>query len=258
MKKIKSLSIVLTLLLFLVVSGTGVFAQSTVKGMSTNGSTGLITSPTARIGWENATLGIDVGYKFTGASHIPMLSLSAFGKAELGLAVDIQPGGANAGGSNNFLITGKYQFYGGGSNPALALAGNVQITPNLIAEQILLVLNTKGTFFTWPASTSMAIGTTFPNFFNNFPIDFSMGFELTVWPSALKDFVHLIVDFANYSYSVNPVGSMSVGRGVFNAGIRIGLLNGPKFKLNIDAIGTNLLDANRGFMVGVCFGMAVM
>ncbi len=257
MKKMRQLIGFLAFILLFIISSTGIFAQSVVKGMSANGSTGLVTSPTARIGWENTTLGVDVGYKFTGATHIPMVSVSAFGKAELGLAVDIQPA-ANAQGATNFLITGKYQFYGGGGDPALALAGNVQITPNETAEQVLLVLNTKGSFFDWPASTSMAIGTTFPNFFNNFPIDFSMGFELTVWPSALKDFVHLIIDFANYSYSINPTGSMAVGRGIFNAGIRIGLLTGPKFKLNIDAIGTNLLDANRGFMVGACFGMAIM
>ncbi len=257
MKNIGRVTRVVVFILLLTTFNIALFAQSVVKGMSTNGSTGLIVSPTARIGWENATLGIDMGYKFTGASHIPMISVSAFGKAELGLAVDIQPA-ANAQGATNFLITGKYQFYGGGGDPALALAGNVQVTPNAVAEQVLLVLNTKGSFFDWPASTSMAIGTTFPNFFNNFPIDFSMGFELTVWPSALKDFVHLIIDFANYSYSINPIGSMAVGRGIFNAGIRIGLLKGPKFKLNIDAIGTNLLDANRGFMIGACFGMAVM
>ncbi len=250
--KTKKFSLSALILLTFLLLTTGAYAQSVVKGMSANSATGLITTPTARIGWELTNLGVDVGYKFTGSSHIPMVTISAFRKAELGFAMDFQPGGAN------YLITGKFQFYGGGSNSALALAGNVQITPLQTVEQLLLVLNTRGNFFEWPASTSMAIGTTFPAFFTSFPIDFSMGFELTLWPSALQDYVHLIIDFANYTYSINPVGSMSVGRGIFNAGLRIDPIKGSKFKLNIDVIGTNLLDAGRGFMVGACFGMAIM
>ena len=227
-------------------------AEGVVKGMSANGSTGLISTPTARIGWENSNLGIDVGYKFTGGSHIPMVEISFLRMAEVGVAVDIQ-------GQNNVpvLINGKFQFNKSG-NTSFAMGGNLQLINSAVYGQVYVAIGSTGSFFDWPAVTTVVLGTTFPNFLTGFPIDFSMGYEMTVWPSALRDYVHMIVDFANYSYSVQPAGGIGTGRGILNAGLRIDPLKGTKFKLNIDIIGTDLLDANRGYLLGVCFGFSPM
>jgi len=166
--------------------------------------------------------------------------------------VDIQTGAAT---TADFLLTGKYQFYRSG-NAALAAGGNVQFVNGAIAGQIYMVSTNQSDFFSWPANTTMVLGTTFPNFFTGFPIDFSMGFELSLLPSVFMDIVHLLVDFANYSYSVAPAGTISAARGILNAGIRINPIQNANFKFNIDLAGTDLLDTSRGFMLGVTFGFA--
>jgi hypothetical protein len=86
-----------------------------------------------------------------------------------------------------------------------------------------------------------------------FPIDFSMGFELSLFPATFKDYVHWLVDFANYSYSIEPTGANSGARGVFNSGVRIDPLKNANIKFNIDIVGTDLLDG-PGFLIAACFG----
>lgn len=250
MKKITGILFFVFLSLVLI---TGVSAQSVIKGMSANGSTGLNSTPTARIGWEQTKLGVDIGYKYTGSSHIPAINVSFFQKAEAGFAVDIQTGGAGA--NADFLLTGKYQFYRSG-NAALAAGGNVQFVNGAVAGQIYIVSTNQSDFFSWPANTTMVLGTTFPDFFTGYPIDFSMGFELSLLPSVFMDVVHLLVDFANYSYSIAPAGTISAARGILNAGIRIDPIKNAKFKFNVDLVGTDLLDTSRGFMIGATLGFA--
>ncbi len=243
-----------TVVIFLLLGGlsSGLFAQNVVKGLSANGATGLISTPTARIGWENSNLGIDAGYKYTGGSHIPIIEVSFLKMAEVGLAVDIQ-------GQNNIpvLINGKFQFNRSGDT-AIAIGGNLQLVNAGTFGQIYMAISGGGSFFDWPATSTIVIGTTFPNFLTGFPIDFSMGYEMSLWPSALRDYVHLIIDFANYAYSVQPAGGIGTGRGILNAGLRIDPLKGTNFKLNIDFIGTDLLDANRGYLLGLTFGFSPM
>ncbi len=253
----KKITTTLFILFLILMPVTGVSAQSVAKGMSANGATGLNSTPTARIGWEQAKLGIDLGYKYTGASHIPMISVSFLGAAEAGITADIQSGAAGAPVSVDFLFTGKYQFFKSG-NAALAGGGNLQFVNGATAGQVYLASTNAGQFFDWPANTTIVIGTTFPDFFNNYPIDFSMGFEMSLWPSVFMDLVHLLVDFANYSYSISPAGTISTARGILNAGIRIDPIKVSGFRFNIDLAGTDLLDASRGFMIGASFGFALL
>ena len=63
---------------------TGLSAQATrsgaVNGMTLSGSTGLIVVPDARMGWERADIGLDLGYGVVWSGgrrldHLPPLCL---------------------------------------------------------------------------------------------------------------------------------------------------------------------------------------
>ncbi|HNX59873.1 MAG TPA: hypothetical protein PKK43_12290, partial [Spirochaetota bacterium] len=89
-------------------------------------------------------------------------------------------------------------------------------------------------------------------------IDFSMGFDLDMFPSIFKGYVHWISDFGNYSYSYEPVGADSWYRGAFNTGARIAIFKDMnRFKLNLDALLLDALDKDRGWAVGLTFGAAL-
>lgn len=239
----------------------GLSGQSVVKSSSINGTTGIISTPTARIGWEYSNFGVDVAYAylFSGGthSHVPSINISFLKKAEIGVAVDITPVGGSA--VTDILVNGKFQFYREG-NSAFAVGGSYQAinsSGNAFNHygQIYLALSYSGNFFTWPANTSIAIGKTFSSNWD-WNIDYSMGFELTLFPEVFKNYVHWISDFGNFSYSAAPVGVNAASRGVFNTGIRIDPIKEGNFKLNFDIVGTDLLDSNRGIMAGICFGWA--
>jgi hypothetical protein len=233
-------------------------AQSSVKGSSVNGSTGLITTPTARIGWEYSDFGIDGGYSFLyndQMDHVPRVTLSFLRKAEAGIALDIHEND-----TQNLLFHGKFQFFReGGSSVAIGLNGDfelddpnsgVYLTPYLVASY-------SGKFFEWPAVTSMMIGwnmledgATTENF------AFSMGFELALMPSVFRDYIYWISDFGNYSYSSNSMIN-AYNRGSFNSGIRIDPIKDGDLKFVIDLVGTDLLDSGRGFMASATLGMGL-
>ena len=57
MKKALMFALVLSIL------GTAVVSAQSLKGMSLNGSTGLVSIPSGRIGWERTSdFGFDLGY----------------------------------------------------------------------------------------------------------------------------------------------------------------------------------------------------
>lgn len=249
----KSLFIVLIIFISVTLS---LNAQSSVKGNSVNGSTGVIVSPTARVGWEYSDLGVDFGYTFlygSGMGHVPAVTLSFARKAEIGAAFNIRDNG-----NFDLLYHGKFQFYrNGGSAVAMGIKGDVSdlggnggfyMTPYIVATY-------SGNFFTWPAVTSMMFGW---NMIENGGISssfaFSMGFELSLAPEVFKNYVYWISDFSNYSYS--SISDINAGsRGAFNTGIRIDPIKKGKFKLVFDVVGTDLLDSSRGFMAGATFGL---
>lgn len=231
-------------------------AQSAVKGNAINGATGIIVSPTARIGWEYSNVGLDFGYSFLYSGgqmeHVPAFTLSFLKKAEVGIAFNINN-------SNNWdlLYHGKFQFYrNGGSSVSMGLMGNladvgngseVYMTPYLVATY-------GGSFFTWPAVTSMMFGW---HMLDNGQVTssfaFSMGFELSLAPKVFKNYIYWISDFSNYSFA--STSNIADSRGAFNTGIRIDPVKKGKFKLVFDIVGTDLLDQSRGFMASATFGM---
>ena len=286
-KKIIAVAIVLVLAAALS------FGQETIKGMSMNGSTGLIATPTAQIGWErSADIGVDAGLHLVfdeGTTFIPKVAISLFKKFELAVAYDsIGADYYEAPKTDPYgvLVNGKFQLFNDPSS-AVAIGGNFQYFDDLWGEtwtggQVYVAATYSGQFFKWPAATTMVIGKSFSSKHNNVSgagrwnlltnkgrlvengdIDFSMGFELTLLPEVFKNYVQWINDFANYSYSLVPAGSFSQYRGAFNTGVRIDPLKGTDFKFVIDAIVADVFDHSendgpgRSFVCGVTFGMAL-
>jgi hypothetical protein len=214
-------------------------AAQSVRGQSLNGSTGLFSIPTGRIGWESGgSVGIDFGYRAIinndeGIAHVPAVTLSLFNWVEISSAFDIQPHKDN----NDLLLGVKIKLPA--KNTAISLGSNFQLINlgnnynDYIAFQPYIAITYSGTFFTMPAETTLVFGKTFfsggPR--NNSDIDFGMGFDLILFPDVFGNAVHWIIDFANFSYSADawPPGQ-AYYRGVLNMGARIDLSVIPALK----------------------------
>jgi hypothetical protein len=277
---------------------------SSLKGQSFNGSTGLYSIPSGRIGWERSSdLGLDFGYRAiineNGTAHIPSVTVSLFKWVEFSTAFDIQPDfnvwkniipprWENQ--KNDDLLFGiKVQLptnVKNSKNPAIALGTNIQVI-NLAdddsrtnreycytAFQFYAAATYAGTFFTMPAETTVVMGKTiYAGIDNNSDIDFGMGFDLILFPDVFKNFVHWIIDFANFDYSDNSwPNNLNHGngsawyRGILNTGLRIDLAAIPalsKFKFAVDLAFNDLFDGQehgrgRSFTVGAVFGVPIL
>jgi hypothetical protein len=259
-------------LLFLSAVKTEAQTVPSLKGMSINGATGLYTIPTARIGWEKtADLGIDFGASYNFVSLNPMLktAVSLFKWVEVSGAMDLQPKTGDKREMDG-MLGAKVQFPT--TKTALALGGNLQFINKLgdfsAAGQLYGAATYTGEFFSWPAETTIVLGYTFMKG-NRDNIDFGMGFDMTLLPDVFQNFVHWILDFSNFSYSVDPFGADATTRGCLNTGLRIDLAALPalsKFKFNIDLAFLDILDRNAGsggksgrsVALAVVFGLPVM
>lgn len=251
-----------------VVAAPALFAQApSVRGQSLNGSTGLFSIPSGRIGWERSSnLGLDFSFHSiintddgVKTASIPALTASFFKWAELSLAYDIQPdvdvlknnGEVNQEQNDDLLLGLKIQLptnVKNGKNPAVSFGTNFQFINiadsdeniDLIyrynAYQPYVAVTYAGTFFNMSAETTVVIGKTFysgdPE--NNSDIDFGMGFDLILFPDVLSPFIHWITDIANFNYSDNAwPNDLAYGRGasqyrgIVNTGIRIDLAQIP-------------------------------
>ena len=252
----------------ILVSSVSVLGAQSLKGMSLNGSTGLFSIPSARIGWERTSdFGLDLGYHTifrNKATHIPAISMSLFKWVELSGAFDIQPGK-----NQSDILTGaKIQFPL--TNTAIALGGNfTAMNPGndnhdlrYCAGQVYVAVTYAGTFFNMPAETTAVLGKTFiQNRDIDGNIDFGMGFDLILLPNVFQNSVHWIMDFANFSYSVEAWGADANYRGVLNTGIRIDLSVIPalsKFKFAVDILMTDAFDNSRSFSAGLVFGVPIL
>ncbi len=249
-------------LIFLVT--VSVISAQSAKGMTLNGSTGLITLPSARIGWEKTTdVGVDIGYHAImddpDTSSITKASVSLFKFSEIAFAYDSQYDSDNS----DILINGKIQLPVK-SSTAVAVGMNYQALKRYdtdeTATQIYLATTYPGNFFKMPAETTVTVGKTLGDIAPDENIDFGMGFDLLLFPDVFKNYIHWINDFSNFSYSLDALGANAGYRGSFNTGIRIDMASIPslsKFKFVIDAIITDALDENRAFAIGGTFGMPV-
>jgi hypothetical protein len=271
------------------------------NAMSLNGATGLYTVPTGRIGWTGDTkIGVDIGYHTIiarehnyhsnlggypipddddyGLNHIPKISASFFTWAEVFLAFDFQPkydlpGDDND--SNNDLITGfKFQLPVKSSATDIALGGNFQYLNmgndafNYQTLQLYAAVTYGAVFFTLPMETTAALGKTFA-FHNDqdvsprdYNFDYGMGFDLTLFPKAIPDFFHWLIDYSNFSYSANPWGVDAWYRGALNTGLRLNFGAIPalaKYKFVFDFVLTDAFDENyRSFAFGLILGIPLI
>src|SRR6056297_2573662 len=242
MKKALMFALVLSIL------GTAVVSAQSLKGMSLNGSTGLVSIPSGRIGWERTSdFGFDLGYHAiideNVTTHIPKASVSLFRTLEVSFAYDTQDQSENS----DMLIGGKIQLPIKRAS-SIAVGGNGQMLKRndneTNAQQIYLAATYPGDFFNMPAETTFVVGKSFGDIIDDEWIDFGMGFDLMLFPDTLQGYVHWITDFANFSYSWDAFGANAVNRGVFNTGIRIDIASNPalsKYKFVIDVLATDLL-----------------
>jgi hypothetical protein len=288
MKKTGRLILVFGILCFAVPVLCAQNAGTSLKGMTLNGATGLYTVPSGRIGWErSANVGLDFGGSFNFIEHngIVKAGASLFKWVELTAAVDLQPmGGTYAPNSraglpysfddgkfdNDLLFGAKVQFPTG--KTAIAVGGNVQALSRdehwQAAGQIYAAATYGGTFFSWPAEVTAALGYTFTKKGHS-DFDFGMGFDMVLLPNVLKNFVHWVVDYSNFSYSVDSLGTDPWYRGALNTGIRVDLASIPalgKFKFIVDLMFLDILDGDNGWSggegrtlgVALVFGLPLM
>ena len=246
---------------------------ASLKGMSLNGSTGLYSIPSGRIGWERSSdFGLDLGYHAIfndgNITHIPKMSMSFFKWLELSGAFDVQP--------DKYITYDKGTDFLGGlkiqfplTSTAIALGGNFQSLNyqnnkmyHYNAGQIYVALTYAGHFFDMPAETTVVFGKTIRQYKSDSNIDFGMGFDMVILPKYLDRTVHWITDFANFSYSVEAFGADAWNRGVLNTGLRIDLSVIPalqKFKFVVDILITDAFDdKSRSFSLGTVFGIPIM
>ena len=234
---------------------------ATFRSPSLGGATGLISTPSARTAYESSQFGLDLGTHFiadNGGAFLPKATVSLFSRWEIGATLDTN--GDSSGSNEDYLFHTKLRFspWSGSSNSALAVGGNYQALngPNNSNGQFYLAATYGGQFFNMAAETSLVFGKTFGDNTRGGDIDFSMGFELDFFPSLFQGYLHWLVDFANYQYSMHGLGAHS-SRGIFNTGVRIDVLKAVSgMSLKLDVTITDALDDDRDFMAGAIFGIA--
>jgi hypothetical protein len=240
----------------------GAFAQSAfLNGMSLNGASGLYAVPGGRTSWnQRAGVGLDLGLSYNFFSHNPIVkaAVDLFNWVEISGAVDFQPKTHDANNTDGVLGL-KLQFPTG--KTGVALGGNVQFLTQYddysTAGQVYAAVSYGGEFFTWPADTTLALGYTFVKGENR-NIDFGMGFDMILIPDVFNDFVHWIVDFSNFSYSQQALGTNAWTRGCLNTGFRIDISAIPalkSFKLVFDLTFLDILDESRTIGMAFSFGL---
>lgn len=230
------------------------------KGPGLGGASGLIGIPTARTSWEGTgrnSIGLDAGmhYITEGEAMTPKALITLFERFEIG-ALYLGQDRNNAWGLNS-----KFRFapWSGRGNSAIAIGFRMDngITNEGTVNQLYLASTYGGKFFGMNAETTMVLGKSFGDFVRSGDIDFGMGFELEIFRSLFRGYVHWITDFSNFSWH-NWSRSSTVHRGVFNTGMRIAVLKfHSRLKFDIDVLGTDLLDDNRGFALGGVFGLRI-
>lgn len=243
---------------------TGISAAA-FKGPGTGGPSGLIGTPTARTAWEGASgIGLDAGFHYVdtqGSAMVPKLNLTMFERWEIGGVFSAEDNEND----DDWGIHTKFRFmpWNGRGNSALALGyfmHNWQEGQNVdgTVHQLYLAATFGGSFFKMPAETTMTFGKSFGDGPQDGDIDFSMGFELNLFPSVFKGYLHWLNDFSNYPAMWSTPLALNERRGMFNTGFRIAALkNHSRLKLDIDVLMMDALDDSRGFGMGFVFGLRI-
>lgn len=246
-------------LIFTISHFTALYAAA-FKGPNLGGPSGYWGIPSARTSWEEASqIGLDAGFHYLseGQAMVPKLNLTLFNRWEIGGMYLGQEGAVDDG----YGIHTKFRFlpWSGRSESALAIGYRYNALSennvSLSTHQIYLSATYSGSFFGSRSDTSMVFGKSFGDATRDGDIDFGMGFDTDLFPSIFQGHVHWITDFSNFGFH-HYARAASTGRGIFNTGIRIAVLKAlSKISLDIDILGTDLLDDSRGFGIGATFGM---
>ena len=293
MKKILRSFIFVSVCAAAIIFGSTAFAEP-FYSQTIGGATGLISTPTADVAWKEGTnIGLDFGMHYLRDDKWalnPKVTASFAGKFEVGAMFDWQerpwPRDEK---ENDLLFHGKWKFYRG-SNFDLAFGGNFQFIDlrNSDTDGEVIQLYVAGTYSTMlfcciPADFTFTIGKSFnpwgvrlktrtsnrefrfiaklvdeDGYTRAGDIDFGFGVDIDLWPTVLGGYVHWISDFANYSYTADPMGVDPNYSACFNTGLRIQPLRGrSNFKWNIDLLITDFMDHTRDWGIGTTFGFAL-
>ncbi|MBS0616628.1 MAG: hypothetical protein JSR44_00440 [Spirochaetes bacterium] len=247
-------------LIFIILAVASCMPLAAYTSTNIAGQTGLIATPTARINFEGEGSGdvaASVGYNYanngTGYST-PRVNVALFDRWELGGAYN------SANNENDFLLHTKLRFspWSGKGNSALAVGGtyqNMGTNPSLTAGQFYLAATYTAQFFGMEADTSIVLGKTFGTYVPTGNLDFSMGFDLNLFPSIFNGYVRWLNELSNYDFIYRNAPTAAYYRGAFNTGIRIPILKHmEKMKFDVSFIVTDALDNERGFALNASFG----
>lgn len=256
--------ITLSAALIMMLSLRAVDAAAPMRSMTLGGATGLIAIPTARVAWETGNFGINFGYHNLDDdgrdnTHLPKASITLFNRLELGGTYDTQEENGE-----DTLFHAKLRFFPwskgfsqGGSSLAIGVNHQELKGPDYTATQIYLAATNRGTFLGLPAETSFAVGKTITEDEND-DVDFGIGFNMALFPSVFRNYVNWIVEYGNFSYSLQAYAANASYRGVFNTGVRLDILKGMNMPIHwkIDLLFLDALDDNRSWGIGTVVGIA--
>jgi hypothetical protein len=249
-----------------------------VNSMGFSGTTGLYVVPTAHLGWEESDVGFNAGVHTNYDDRVEkfntllQFNISLFKWVELAAAYDIQPEFSGIKDNDDFLFGIKVKLPVTATNIALGANidyGEIGSRGDHFGNQFYGVVTYDAEFFSMPAETTLFVGKTFiDGARSDSNIDFGMGFDLIILPKYLQSFVHWLIDFSNFGYSIpahslqsNSGWGLDPSRGILNTGLRIDLSQIPalnKFTFAFDAYLTDAFDdKTRGFGLGVVFGASL-
>ena len=194
-----------------------------------------------------------IGYS-TGPSGNALLAL--FERWEIGGAYNFTEGTNQ----NDYLVHTKLRFapWSGRGNSALAIGGSYQSlnsSPSTTVGQIYFAATYEAQFFGMEADTSIVVGKTFGTGVRDGDVDFSMGFDLNLFPSVFNGYVRWLNELSNYDFLYLNAPTAAIARGAFNTGLRIPVLkNMTNLRFDITLKMTDALDNERGFGAGAVFG----
>jgi hypothetical protein len=167
---------------------------------------------------------------------------------------------------NNYFVPG-WGWTSPGSIEQELLSGWIESDGFGLSAQAYVAITYTAQIFGTPVETTGVLGKTFVLNTNNrlgrskSNVDFGMGFDVILFPKVLQNYLHLLIDYSNFAYSGDPLGSSSDWRGVMDTGFRIDLAQIPgmeKFKFTIDVMMTDALDHyERSFSTGLVFGAGI-
>lgn len=211
-------SILFVLALVLLLSPLAAVAGNTTL----SGVNGYLVIPSAEPPPSEKGTSITTGYSgilsTRGYANIPFIQLGFSDKAEVSLAVDIDPETVT-----DLLLNAKWRFsHRDETSMALGVVGQLidVASAKELAAQLYFASTFSSAIMDFPSKTTVLFGYTFHKDLNT-NIDFGIAFQTPFFPSTFKERVDFLLDFGNVSYSVSPSAGDADDRGLVNVGLRL-------------------------------------